>query len=436
MTPREDGAAATDRGAQARGQRTGKARAGVDRRTTFGVFLFFSLGYFISYVFRGVNIGFAPFLAQEIGLSASSLGLLTGTYFLAFAAVQIPAGILIDTYGPRRVNALMMLIAVVGTVVFGMAHSLAGLLLGRMLIGIGVSVCLGAAFKALVQVFPLSRLPLVNGFVMAVGGMGGVVVGTPLNWLLGIVDWRVVSIALAVPTLLVAASVWWGVRIDDGTPAQRPSLHEQWQGTLSVLRDLGFWKIASLPVLTGGAFYAVQSLWVGAYLRDVEGYAPAYAATLVSLLGAAMVLGNIVLGAVANHVKRMGISLYVFGGACMCLYLLVQLLIILPVTLPAAPLWVAYGVFGSSNILAYAVVAERFPYAMLGRVSTTLTFSMFLLIFVCQAGLGGIVSLWERLPSGQYPVQAHVTAWAVLLAAQVAGAVWYCWPSRRPRAAP
>src|SRR5690606_29665496 len=223
--------------------------------------------------------------------------------------------------------------------------------------------------------FPLSRLPLVNGFVMAVGGMGGVVVGTPLTWLLTLVDWRTVSVALAALTVLVAASIWWGVRLRETAPAQRPSLADQWRGTLSVLRDPGFWKIASLPVLTGGAFYAVQSLWVGPFLREVDGQSPDDAAALVSLLGIAMVLGNIVLGAVANHVRRLGLSLYAFGGVCMIAYLVVQLLVLLPLELPPALVWVAYGVFGSGSILSYAVLVERFPYAMLGRASTTLTLS-------------------------------------------------------------
>src|SRR5690606_19236585 len=131
-----------------------------------------------------------------------------------------------------------------GTIVFGLAQTLPQLLLGRALIGVGVSVCLGAAFKALAQVLPIARLPLVNGFVMAVGGMGGVAVGTPLSALLESVPWRTLGIWLAGPTVFVSLMIWFGTRAPDSSPGQRTSLSEQWRGTLRILGDATFWQAA------------------------------------------------------------------------------------------------------------------------------------------------------------------------------------------------
>lgn len=411
----------------------GGSAPAVGRSTGLRLFIVFALGYFVSYLFRGVNVGFSPYLIGELGLTAADLGLLTGVYFLAFSAVQIPAGILIDTYGPARVNAVMMIIAAIGTVVFGRADGMAGLLVGRALVGIGVSVCLGSALKALAQVFPLSRLPLINGLVMAVGGMGGVFVGTPLVWLLGWADWRSVSASLAFLTLAVAAMIWFGGRSPIAPPRQRPSLVDQWRGTLQIMTDASFWQLASLSVVTGGVFYAVQSLWVAPFLQEVGGHTASSAAGLVSVLGVAMVAGNILLGWLARHMERLGVNLYWFSGVCMALYLVVQLLVLLRVPLPDWALWCAYGVFGSSSILSYAVMAGFFPYHMLGRVSTTMTLLMFLTIFLFQAGIGWIVALWPAGPDGTYPPAAHVTAWGVLLAIQVAGAAWYFWPTATRR---
>src|ERR1700712_2318189 len=103
------------------------------------VFVLFALGYFVSYVFRGLNIGFAPFITHDLGLSAADLGLLTSLYFLGFAAAQIPAGVLLDLYGPRRVNAGLLLLAALGIAVFGAAPNLGTMMFGRLLIGVGVS---------------------------------------------------------------------------------------------------------------------------------------------------------------------------------------------------------------------------------------------------------------------------------------------------------
>ena len=138
--------------------------------TQLRVFLLFSAGYFVSYVFRGVNLGFAPLITHDLGLSAADLGLLTSLYFLGFAGAQLPAGVLLDHFGSRRVTAGTLLFAAAGIWVFGVAHSIGMMMLGRLLTGVGVSVCLGAAFKALAQHFEAAQLPLMNGLVM--GGLG------------------------------------------------------------------------------------------------------------------------------------------------------------------------------------------------------------------------------------------------------------------------
>lgn len=134
------------------------------------IFVPFALGYFLSYLFRVVNAVIAPELSAELGLGASDLGLLTSAYFLAFAAFQLPLGILLDRYGPRRTEAVLLLFAAAGALIFARAEETAGLIAGRALIGFGVSACLMAAFKAFVQWFPAERLAAVNGLQLAEGG--------------------------------------------------------------------------------------------------------------------------------------------------------------------------------------------------------------------------------------------------------------------------
>jgi len=394
------------------------------------VFVLFGLGYFVSYVFRGINLGFAPLITHELGLSATDLGLLTSLYFLGFAAAQIPGGVLLDHFGARRVNASMLLFAAVGIAVFGRAHGLGAMMLGRLLIGIGVSVCLGGAFKALAQAFPLRQIPLVNGLVMAVGGFGGVAVGSPLTWLLTLTDWRTISIGLAAGTVAVSLALWFGAP-DLGEPARQGSIAGQLKGTRHILGSAAFWKIASFSCITQGVFYSMQSLWVGPYLRDVTGLDAAEAAAFVSLIGFAMMAGCVGFGALARALERFGLTVNAFCGIGMGLFVVVQLLIMLQAPIPNAVLWIAYGVFGSTGILSYAVLAEHFPAHMIGRANTTLTLVLFLLIFGFQVGIGAVLNRWP-VEGGHYPAAAHLTAWAILVLLQLAGAVWYCLPKRAP----
>jgi predicted MFS family arabinose efflux permease len=396
--------------------------------TQFRVFLLFSLGYFVSYVFRGVNLGFAPLITHDLGLSAADLGLLTSLYFLGFAGAQIPAGVLLDHFGPRRVTGGLLLFAAAGVWVFGAAHSVGTMMLGRMLIGVGVAACLGAAFKALAQHFAVTRLPFVNGLVMAVGGLGGVAVGSPLTWVLTFAGWRSVCGALAVLTIAVAAAIWT-MAPDVRETHHQANLVSQFKGTWHILKSAAFWKIASFPVVTQGVFYAMQSLWVGAWLRDVMGLQPGAAAALVSILGAAMMAGCVGFGAMARSLERRGVSLYAFCGIGMTLFIVTQVLIMLRVPLPGGLLWAAYGIFGGTGILSYAVLVRHFPPHLIGRSNTTLTLILFLLIFGFQIGVGAVLSLWPAT-SGRYPPAAHLTAWGILVALQVLAAVWYVLPGR------
>ncbi|ODV42139.1 hypothetical protein AWV79_29650 [Cupriavidus sp. UYMMa02A] len=390
----------------------------------------FSIGFLVSYVFRGVNLGFAPHLTRELGLSAGDLGLLTSFYFLGFAAAQLPAGILLDRYGPRKTEAAMLLAAVAGSLVFALAPGMAGLAAGRLLIGVGVSVCLGAAIQALSMWFPLSRMPLLNGLVMAIGGLGAVVVGSPLAWLLSWTDWRSVSAGLAVVSLAMAVLLWFGVP-DKARPG-RESLAEQLRGTRQILGSERFWRVVPLTLLNQGVFLAVQTLWVGAFMRDVSGFAPDQSARLVSVIGLAMMAGCVGSGWAARHLERLGMSLKAFAGAGMMSFIVVQALIMAQVPLPPALLWAAYGVFGSSGILTYAVLARSFPDALIGRATTALTLTVFLATFACQVGAGFVLDLWP-VSDGHYPREAHLAVWSGLVALQALAAVWYAMGRGGPR---
>lgn len=392
------------------------------------VLAFFSLGFLVSYIFRGVNLGFAPYLTRELGLTAGDLGLLTSFYFLGFACAQLPAGILLDRFGPRRTEAVLLMLAVAGSLVFATAPGMAGLAAGRAMIGVGVSVCLGAAIQALSMWFPLSRMPLLNGLVMAIGGLGAVVVGTPLSWLLSWTDWRTVSVGMAVVSFGMAVLLWFGV--PDVKRVGKESFAEQMRGTRQILGSERFWRVVPLTLLNQGIFLAVQTLWVSAFMRDVQGLAAGEAARLVSVIGMAMMAGCVGAGWAARHLERRGISLYAFAGFGMMSFIVIQLLLMarLPFV-PLSLLWGAYGVFGSSGILTYALLARRFPDALIGRATTAMTLTVFLATFVFQIGIGFVLDFFPAT-GGHYPVSAHMMVWAGLVAVQVVAAIWYLMEKR------
>ena len=197
------------------------------------VFAPFAFGYFLSYTYRVVNATIAGDLANEMALTAGDLGLLTSTYFLTFAAFQIPLGMLLDRFGARRTESILLLFAAAGAFVFAFAPNVPMLILGRALIGLGVSACLMGAFKAFVQWFPGERLPLINGFQMAVGALGAMTATTPVEIALGFMDWRGVFLVLGALTLLCAAVLFAVVPDPDGQ-APKTTLSAQFGGVRAV----------------------------------------------------------------------------------------------------------------------------------------------------------------------------------------------------------
>jgi MFS family permease len=312
---------------------------------------------------------------------------------------------------------------------------MAGMMAGRLLIGIGASVCLGGAFKATAQHFPVAQLTLVNGLVMAVGGLGGVVVGSPLTLLLTLVHWRAVGVGLAVFTACVAAIIWTGAPATD-TVASRATVMEQFKGTLHILRSHAFWKVATFSALTQTVFYAMQSLWVGAFMRDVVpagmSSSTSRVGMLISVLGGAFIAGNLCFGAMARAFERRGVTVQRFSGVTMVLFVIVQAMLAARVPVPEPLMWAAYGALGGTGILTYAVLAEHFPARLLGRVNTTFTLVIFVGIFATQIAIGAALGHWTAV-DGHYPAIAHQTVWAALIAIQTLAAFWYFAPERRKR---
>ena len=172
------------------------------------VFLPFAVGYYLSYLFRTINALIAAPLTLELGLDAGDLGLLTSVYFLTFAVAQIPVGILLDRYGPRLIQSVLLVAAAVGAALFATSDNLLMLLLGRALLGLGVAASLTAGLKALVLWFPKDRLQFLNGLMVMLGALGAVTATSPAQWLLAWVGWRTLFALLAVVTAGCSAMVY------------------------------------------------------------------------------------------------------------------------------------------------------------------------------------------------------------------------------------
>ena len=388
------------------------------------VFCPFAFGYFLSYLYRTVNAVIAPNLVSDLGLDPANLGLLTSAYFLSFAAFQLPLGLLLDRFGPRRVEAVLLLFAAFGALLFGQAETLGGLLLGRAFIGLGVSACLMAAFKAFVIWFPPERLPLANGVQMVSGGLGALVATVPVEMALQVTDWRMVFTSLGLLTLLAAVAVFFVVPEKEGSQSGE-SLGQQLRGMLKIFRSRFFWSLAPWAVLSQAAHLAILGLWSGPWLRDVAGYNREGVANTLFLMALAMIIGYFSFGALAGRLGRRGIRPMTVAACGMSAFLLVQTALLLGWQPAAVPLWILFSCFGTAGILPYAALSQHFPSYLSGRANTALNLMVFTTAFATQWGVGAIIGLWPETGSGGYAPEGYRAAFGVLLVLQFVAAGWF-----------
>ncbi len=396
----------------------------------------FALAYFFSYLFRSVNAVIAPELTADLGLTPADLGLLTAAYFLSFALAQLPVGLLLDRYGPRRVEAGLLLFAAVGAGLFGRAESLTGLVVGRALIGLGVSACLMAAFRAFALWYPVLRLPLVNGLQMAAGGLGALAATAPTRMALNYIDWRGIFGVLAGLTLLVAL-VLFRVVPERPTEGAGEPLKDQLHGLREIFTSRIFWRITPWTVACQAAYLAIQGLWSGPWLRDVSGLGAEPLSRILLAVAAAMIAGYLLAGLLTERLAQRGIPGETVAAAGMTVFMAVQGLLIISHGRWPFLVWGLFGVFGTASILPYAILTQSFPRRLAGRVSTALNMLVFLAAFAVQWGIGAIIGLWPET-AGRFAPASYQTAFALLLALQGATWAWYLysgWNRLRPEQA-
>jgi predicted MFS family arabinose efflux permease len=385
----------------------------------------FIAGYYVSYVYRMVNAVLAPTLAREFDLSAGGLGLLSSVYFFAFALVQLPVGMAFDRFGPRRVNALLMLVAVAGGTWFAHAESAGAAIAARALIGIGVSGCLMASFTAFVLWYPPGRIATMNAIAFSAGAVGAMTATVPLEMLLRVWPWRDAFMLIVAATLVVSLVLWFWV--PEKPVARRGDWASQWRGLAGLLADPAFLRIAVCLGASQFAAVALQTLWIATWLRDVAGWSQAEVARGLLAVNVAMIAGYMAFGRAADLLQRRGRSALplLLSGVGLSAFSL----FLITLGLKSLWLWCAFVAAGTSVVLGYAILSRRYPKEISGRANTAINLFGFIGMFSGQWGIGLVLDLWPPSARGYAP-EAYPWALGMVLAVQLAGLAWL-WRGRR-----
>ncbi len=399
-------------------------------RLVLAVFCPFAAGYFLSFFFRNVNAIISRDLARDFDLSSADLGFLTATYLLAFAAFQLPLGVLLDRYGPRRVLTALMCVAGTGALVFSLAQDFVMLSLGRALIGLGVSGCLMGAIKAFTLWFPLSRLATLNGLYLAIGGLGGLSATAPAEAFLGPFGWRALFTVLAAASVSAAALIFFLVP-EKPLPGHGQTLRAQIAGFGRIFASTPFWRIALPLVVCHAVYQALQGLWLAPWLYDVAGFERAAVAGALFTTAVAYTVGSVFFGVSSDRLAGAGVSRLTVYKLGLVTSLAMFILLAAGVTAALPLILAVYGFSAISGALAYALFAPLFPPEMTGRVITASNVMMFATSFLFQWGIGAMLRFFPEA-DGRYPVESYAVAFWSLAALQVAVVLWLL-PMRESR---
>jgi predicted MFS family arabinose efflux permease len=355
--------------------------------------------YVLSFFQRFAPAGIAQDLAAAFQTSAASLGALAATYFYVYTVMQVPTGILVDTLGPRRILFFGGVVAGGGSLLFGSAESLNAALVGRTLVGLGVSVVFIAMLKIIAVWFEERRFATVVGLSMLVGNFGSVLAGAPLSWLAQATGWRGVFVGVGVVSLVLAALCWLLVRdrpdTSEGTHPHAVDRTVVLSGLLSVLKNRHTWPAAAVNFGIAGSFFAFAGLWATPYLTQVHGMTRAVASSHLSLYFAGFAIGCLFIGGLSDRLRRRKRVVLVAAH----IYALIWLVWLTGMTMPQAVSYTLFGLMGISTAaftLTWACAKEVNPPQLSGMSTSVTNIGGFLGGALLQPAVGWIMDLsWQ-----------------------------------------
>lgn len=391
------------------------------------------VGYVLSFFQRFAPTSIAQDLSSTFQISATSLGALAATYFYVYTVTQIPTGVLVDTWGPRRVLIWGGLISGFGSLLFGLAPSFSWALVGRTLIGLGVSVIFIAMLKLVALWFEENRFATLVGVCLLIGNLGSVLAGAPLSGGAQVFGWRAIFVAVGVLSLIGALLCGWVVRdapnSERGAPTRMP-LSTVWQGLRSVMANRDTWPTVLTNAGIAGSFFAFAGLWATPYLMQVHGMPRTSASLHLSLWFGGFAFGGFFIGSLSDRLGRRKPVAMTAAHWYAAIWLLLGSCVALPLWLTYA-LFVLLGLLTSSFSLTWACAKEVNPPHLSGMSTSMANMGGFLAAALMQPLFGWVMDRgWNgALNNGAriYDLNTWQYGMAVMVVLAVLGAASTWW---------
>jgi len=387
------------------------------------VFCLLAFGYLLVYFHRLCPAVVALDMQADLQTSGALLGFLAAAYFYPYALMQLPSGLLSDSWGPRKTITIFFALAGAASIFLGLVDSMGLAILARVLVGLGVAMLFVPTMKVMTNWFKPEEFARMTGILMAVGGLGAYTASRPLAWLSDQMGWRGSFVAIGAVTLVVAVAIWFLVRNtpqDKGLPtvnqpAQADSGKDKTiglaQGMKMVLSSKPFWFLSAWFFFSFSIFFSFGGLWGGPYLMHVYGLSKAEAGNILGMLALAMIVGSPFCSWLSDKVFRSRKKVIILAS-------IITLGLTIPLAFfPAAMnrpmlylLCFLLGMFNSAVVVvAFTSAKELFPVEIAGTSVGLVNLFPFLGGAVAPPILGAILEAQEKTAAG-YSAAAYSKA--------------------------
>tara|TARA_X000001036_G_scaffold37762_1_gene30577 strand:+ start:3421 stop:4614 length:1194 start_codon:yes stop_codon:yes gene_type:complete len=374
-------------------------------------------GYTVSQFLR-TSIGvLSPNMMNDFNINPNDMGLLGGVFFLSFAIFQIPAGILIDRFGPRKVMSSVIIFAVLGSIIFALSNSFYSLLIGRIFMGLGCSICLMGSLVLITRWRDTNQFSKLAGIILAVGGIGGLLATTPLSYFSELYGWRLSFWLAAVVTFFVMLLYYFVLEDrDKGLFINKKNKLISPKNLFFVLKERNFKFMIPMSLMSYSSLVVILGLWGAPYLKDIHGLDSIERGKILMLMAISWNIGSFVFGrlrSIFGSYKRV-----VIFGSIGVIFLLFVLSFISNIN--STYLYILFcilGFFGAFSVALISHYQVLFDKEYMGRALSTANFFNFGGVFFIQWLTGKIIFIMGGNSSGA-PIEAYRSAFlfvAILL---------------------
>jgi len=404
------------------------------RWAIFGVLAF---AYFFVYFHRVSTAVVSEDLQGTFGVGAASIALLSSAYFYAYTIMQLPSGLLTDSWGPRKTVSIFTMVAAAGAILTGIASSFLLVIAGRLLIGVGVAMVYIPIMKILATWYRKNEFASLSGILLAVGNIGALSAAGPLALMSGALGWQQVFLALGVITVVLAVAAWMITRdrpVDMGLPSIQEIESDETGEPIPPAKEvekipmtqalkmtfgsgMKFWPLAVWFFFMYGSIMVYQGLWAGPYYADVLGWDKATYGMVLTFIGIGMIIGCPLAGILSDKVLKSRRKVLIIGTVA---YTIIWAAIWMSTgrldsVIGQSALNFMFGFFGGFFVVSYAQIKELFPISIVGTTTAALNIFPFAGGAILQQVTG--LMLVERTAAG------YETIWLFMLVCMIIATV-------------